>query len=408
LKRTPVLPGAGRAPHPQGELSQISQIQFLATKKRTRVLLTLTGDTPYQFAELPAGKDLRRRIYVDLFQARPGPALASSYQVKSPHVSQVRLGRYDTFTTRLVLDVEQAGGFSVDHLLAAHGKKIIIDLYSKAEDVPAAASPGPQKEVAAPPAQHPGSMNLRQALGLKVRSIVIDPGHGGKDPGAVGFGLQEKDVALNIAKALRVEFQRQLPDIRVVLTRENDRFIPLDERPVLAKKLGGDLFVSIHLNAHEEERIQGVETYFLNLTADSSAIRVAARENFSTKKQVGELNTILRKLLRNTKIEESENLARKVQAAVVGGFGPRRKVRNLGVKQAPFMVLLGSEMPSVLVEAGFISNKKENKRLRDPKYIRGVAQGIFKGLRDYIQEPAFSAFNPTPDSTTAVAATPGP
>ncbi|MCZ6728820.1 MAG: N-acetylmuramoyl-L-alanine amidase, partial [SAR324 cluster bacterium] len=219
---------------------------------------------------------------------------------------------------------------------------------------------------------------------------VIDPGHGGRDPGAVGFGLREKDVALSLSRELKAVFQRERPDIEVSMTRDSDIFIPLDRRPVIAKQAGADLFVSIHLNAHDQERFHGVETYFLNLSTDASALRVAARENASTEKQITDLNAILRDLLQDTNILESSKLAKLLQASLITELRGQYKVRDLGVKQAPFMVLVGAEMPSVLVEAGFLTNRRENRRLKNSNYLRKIAEGIYAGLRKYIQEQHFA------------------
>ena len=161
-----------------------------------------------------------------------------------------------------------------------------------------------------------------------------------------------------------------------------------------------DLFVSIHVNAHEIERFSGIETYFLNLTSDASALRVAARENASTDMQVGDLNAILLDLLRDTNIIESGALAKTLQTSLVGRLKPGHGVRDLGVKQAPFMVLLGSEVPSVLVEAGFITNRKENGRLRQRAYLQQIAQGIYEGLNAYIDQQIVAASAP-PSPTVA-------
>jgi N-acetylmuramoyl-L-alanine amidase len=229
-------------------------------------------------------------------------------------------------------------------------------------------------------------LTLKSALGLKVRSIMLDPGHGGHDPGAVGFGVQEKEVALRIALRLRALLAERHPDLRVGMTRETDAFIPLQERPLKAKAFGADLFVSIHLNANEIERFHGVETYFLNLTRDSGALQVAARENATTEKHVSDLNEILVDLLRDTTIVESSELAKVLQTSLVGTLhGRHPRVRDLGVKQAPFLVLMGAEMPGVLVEVGFVTNRGENRRLQDDAYLNRIADGIYEGLRRYIE-----------------------
>ena len=227
--------------------------------------------------------------------------------------------------------------------------------------------------------------SLSRALGLKVRTIVLDAGHGGNDPGAVAFGAKEKELTLQIAQALREVFQRKRPDLNIVMTRDHDRYLALQERTRLAREAGADLFVSIHLNANEIERFSGVETYFLNLTTDASALEVAARENASTEKQVSDLNVILLDLLRDTNIVESGRLAHTLQNTLVGELRGGQTVKDLGVKQAPFMVLVGSEVPSVLIEAGFLTNREENRRLREAAYQQRIAEGIYAGLSTYIE-----------------------
>ncbi len=224
---------------------------------------------------------------------------------------------------------------------------------------------------------------------------MLDPGHGGRDPGAVAFGLQEKTVALNIARKLKAIFEKQDPELKVGLTRSSDRFIPLRKRPRLAKKFGADLFISIHVNANPIKRFHGVETYFLNLTDNADALQVAARENASTSKSISDLNDILGDLLRDTNIVESSTLAKTLQTSLVGTLRLQNRVRNLGVKQAPFLVLMGAEMPSVLVEVGFITNRGENKRLKKKSYQRRIAYGIHAGLQNYIKYQNLLAADPS-------------
>jgi N-acetylmuramoyl-L-alanine amidase len=239
-------------------------------------------------------------------------------------------------------------------------------------------------------------VSLKASLGLKVRTIMLDPGHGGHDPGAMAFGLQEKDLALAIAQRLEAQIRAHHPDVRVGMTREDDRFIPLARRPKLAKAFGADLFVSIHLNASPAERLHGIETYFLNLTSDSSALAVAARENATTEKKVSDLNVILLDLLRDTNILESSKLAQALHTELVDTLKEASPVRDLGVKQAPFMVLIGAEMPSVLVEAGFVTNRSESDRLKTADYLDRIAAGIYAGLDKYIADEDIVQAKPRP------------
>jgi N-acetylmuramoyl-L-alanine amidase len=280
----------------------------------------------------------------------------------------------------------------------------VIDLHAKPRPVIARQEPGPKAKPGSPfRAGQEQARSLNRALGLKVRTIVLDPGHGGHDPGASAYGLKEKDLTIRIAEALRELIRRRRPDLNVVMTREDDRFVPLQARPRLAREVGADLFVSIHVNAHDIQRFAGVETYFLNLTTDASALEVAARENASTEKQVSDLNAILLDLLRDTNIIESGRLAKTLQASLVDELQAGHPVRDLGVKQAPFMVLLGSEVPSVLVEAGFITNREENRRLRDQSYQQRIAEGIYAGLSAYMDDQAIAgqAASPSPPAQLA-------
>jgi N-acetylmuramoyl-L-alanine amidase len=217
--------------------------------------------------------------------------------------------------------------------------------------------------------------------------VVIDAGHGGKDKGAIGDGtLYEKDLTLQLAKKLAHKIRQELK-IQAIMTREGDRFIPLEERTAIANTRQADLFLSIHINASPNPLAQGVETYFLNLASDEEAVRVAALENATSTKRIGDLQKILKDLMLNTKIDESSRLAHHVQLhlhdTLNGKFGP---IKNLGVKQAPFYVLIGAQMPSILVEASFISNSQDRERLIQEDYQDQIVEGIFKGVERYIKE----------------------
>ncbi len=237
------------------------------------------------------------------------------------------------------------------------------------------------------PIPRKGKLSLAQQLGLCVRTIVVDAGHGGKDPGARGpHGTREKDVVLQIAKRLARILKKQL-GCRVIMTRRSDRYLPLTQRTAIANANKADLFISIHANAAPTRRLRGVETYFLNFALDEDAMRVAARENATSRKRIGQLRSILNDILKNSKVNESSRLARKVQYSLIKTLRARYKnIRNLGVKQAPFFVLIGARMPSILVETSFISNPQEERRLRSPAYQDAIARGIARGVIQYIQE----------------------
>ena len=215
-----------------------------------------------------------------------------------------------------------------------------------------------------------------------ISTIIIDAGHGGKDPGARYFGLSEKNVALKIAKYVKYYLVNLLKSKKynILLTRDSDIFLSLEDRATFANENNADIFVSIHCNASPDHRIYGLETYYLDID----------KHNPFIKKVNGEANTILEDLIRNSKLEESIELATFIQNSMVKNLRKRfRHIHNLGIKEAPFYVLFGTRMPSVLVETSFISNRRENKRLRNEYYIRLVSKSIAKGIKAYIKAQKF-------------------
>jgi N-acetylmuramoyl-L-alanine amidase len=230
------------------------------------------------------------------------------------------------------------------------------------------------------------SVSLARQLGLNVRRIVIDPGHGGKDPGCFHKGgIKEKNIVLKLAKILAKKVEERL-HCEAVLTRTRDVFLPLEKRTAFANVKKADLFVSLHINAHKQANVYGLETYFLNIATDERAVMVAARENATSEKNLSDLQAILNDLMLNTKISESSRLAHEVQKGIIGKVRKRYKsVKDLGVKQAPFYVLIGAEMPAVLVETGFITNPRERKRLLSDSYLNSLADGIVSGIEGYVE-----------------------
>ncbi|MCL2760962.1 MAG: N-acetylmuramoyl-L-alanine amidase, partial [Desulfuromonadales bacterium] len=219
----------------------------------------------------------------------------------------------------------------------------------------------------------------------KIRRIVIDPGHGGKDPGATGpSGIREKDVVLAIGKLVAKKLKEQL-GVDVVMTRSTDVFIELQERTAIANQVGADLFVSIHANASLNPNASGIETYYLNLAKTKKVAELAAKENNTSLAKVSLLQAVLFDLMANYKLNDSAHLADFVQKALDKKVsGQYTGVKNLGVKQGPFYVLVGATMPSILVETAFVSNHQEEERLHDPEYQEQTAQGIVDGIKAYI------------------------
>ncbi len=230
-----------------------------------------------------------------------------------------------------------------------------------------------------------GSQTLTRALGLKVARIVIDPGHGGFDTGTIGpTGLEEKNVVLDIGLRLRKLIETQT-NSEVFMTRSTDKFVPLEERTAIANEDRADLFISIHANASSDHHVRGIETYFLNFTSDPEALRLAARENATSQESVHQLQNLIKKIALNNKIEESQELARDIQTVLYKRMSRiSRGIHNRGVRKAPFVVLIGANMPSVLAEISFLSNPQSEHLLREPAYREQIARALFRGVENYI------------------------
>ncbi len=256
------------------------------------------------------------------------------------------------------------------------------------------------------------SRSLTRALGLKVNRIVIDAGHGGHDDGTIGpHGVLEKDVVLDVALRL-AKLVRQRLGAEVVLTRSDDTFIPLHERTAIANEHHADLFLSIHANSSPAPAVAGTETFFLNFTNSPDALNLAARENAGSDKTVGELKDLIQTITLNDKIEESHTFAQDIQTAMqTQAARSNAQARNRGVKRAPFVVLIGASMPSVLAEIGFLSNRRDEANLNKPEYRQKIAEALYKGLAQY--SLSLSHFAPSHDiattdsRTTAKNITPG-
>jgi N-acetylmuramoyl-L-alanine amidase len=230
-----------------------------------------------------------------------------------------------------------------------------------------------------------GSYSLARQLGLGARRIVIDAGHGGHDPGTIGRGgLQEKDLVLDVALRLERLVRSEL-GTDVVLTRNTDVFVPLEERTAIANAKGADLFLSIHANASRNPRARGIETYFLNFAQDPHAEAVAARENAISAATLKDLQGLVKAITLNSKIDESRDFATSVQEAMVRHQRSHPPVEDRGVHTAPFYVLIGANMPSVLAEIAFLSNPDDEKRLKGPDSREIIARSLLRGVRDYLE-----------------------
>jgi N-acetylmuramoyl-L-alanine amidase len=232
-----------------------------------------------------------------------------------------------------------------------------------------------------------GQHSLTRALGLKIGRIVIDAGHGGHDTGTIGpTGLMEKDLCLDVALRLGKIIQQRLPSADVVFTREDDSFIPLEHRTEIANEAKADLFISVHANSSQDRQARGIETYYLNFTGSSDAMEVASRENALSANGVHDLQDIVAKIARSEKIEESRDLATMIQDSLSKRMESiNRGDRNRGVRKAPFVVLIGADMPSVLAEISFLSNPNDEKWLKNPENRQRVADGLYRGIETYLQ-----------------------
>jgi N-acetylmuramoyl-L-alanine amidase len=368
-----------------------------------------------------------KRVFVDISPARRGRRLENELAIDDALSLKARSAQHSANTVRVVLDVKDFESYNVFALRDPY--RVVIDIRGVASPAPplppkpetvalvAVKAPEarppelkpPQKlpevkppEVKppetrpvlpeAPAAKPPKGVSLAEQLGLKVARVVIDPGHGGKDPGAIGpGGVEEKHVVLEIARALGELMRREI-GCEVLLTRDSDIFLPLEERTAIANTRKGDLFISIHANACPDRKGRGVETYFLNFTTDKESIRVAARENATSAKNLSDLQMILNDLMLHSKISESSRLAEHVQRRLVNELrGSYDDIIDKGVKKAPFYVLIGAQMPAVLVEASFITNRTEAERLASDAYRQMVAKGIMAGIRGYIEEIEMAA-----------------
>jgi N-acetylmuramoyl-L-alanine amidase len=238
---------------------------------------------------------------------------------------------------------------------------------------------------AAPPTAD-GETSLVRALGLKIGRIVIDAGHGGHDSGTLGAGgIEEKDVVLDVALRLGKLLHDRL-GAEVVYTRDDDTFVPLETRTAIANKAQADLFISVHANSSSDESVKGVEVYYLNFTSDPEAMTVAGRENAVSTESVHELSDLVKKIALKDKIDESKELAADVDASLYAGLRKGNpELRNRGVKKAPFVVLIGANMPSILAEISFVTNPDTAEKLETPEYRERVAESLYKGIAVYAQ-----------------------
>jgi N-acetylmuramoyl-L-alanine amidase len=364
---------------------KVLEVHPVTGEDYSRVIINVSDNFEYQANILKGDKERPPRIYVDIYPAILDSKVSKEIEIKDALLTGIRVAQFDEKTVRIVLDLNSLTSYKIFKLREPY--QLVLDLIGKekiqksyAKEVPKKGEPKKEEYI-----------NLARQFGLGIKRIVIDPGHGGEDPGAVGpSGLKEKEVTLTLAKMLAQKLRNQL-GIEVILTREEDKFIPLIQRPAIANSKKADLFISIHTNASPDSKGCGIETYYLNFTTDPEAMRVAALENAASDKSLSDLQDLIKAILVNTKLSESRMLAEKVQKELVktlSRYYPDTMDR--GVKYAPFLVLVGTRMPAILVEVGFISNPVEEKRLKDQQYLEMVVEGIAKGIEIYMQSLKFS------------------
>ena len=379
-----------KAPSSKG-LVLVKDIRHWSTPTYTRVVIDLENPVKYSAHLLKKDPKYKkpRRLYVDLEKARVGADIESSIPIKDGLLQRARAGQYSSQKVRVVLDIDNISRHKIFPLYDPF--RIVVDVRGDEMKEAIAASQSavkkrsPRKGVRKQK-KPDESVSLARQLGLNVKTIVIDPGHGGKDPGTFSKdGLREKDIVLKLAKDLKPKLEKRL-GCEVFLTRTRDVFLSLEKRTAFANMKKADLFISLHVNANEVRNVHGVETYFLNMATDKRAVMLAAAENATSEKNISDLQKILNELMLNTKITESSKLAHEVQGGIKSHMRKtERSVKDLGVKQAPFYVLIGAEMPAILVEIGFITNPTERRRLGSQKYLGNLAEGIVAGIDSYIQ-----------------------
>ena len=373
-----LLAGLDRPP----SLLDVKEIRHWSYPDYTRVVIELTGEVALRNTPqlLPAAQDRPQRLYLDLDGVWVGTLFAQGLPVGDGLLRGVRIGQNTERAARVVLDLQNYSRHRV--LTLTHPDRLVIDVYgARGRDATQRIEAMPHVG-AAPPARATEPPQLPTDL-RALQTVVLDPGHGGSDPGAIGVGgLREKDVTLRLALALRPRLEAR--GFSVVMTRNGDRTVSLEERTAIAEGSRGDVFVSLHANAAPRRSLNGIETYYPDANHERHSLRVAARENGVSRAQLNALQRTLAKLRVGEVSPQSRRLAEHVQQELITGM-PReyRPVVDLGVKKGPFYVLFLSSMPSVLVESGFVTHAQEAKRLRDDRYVNALAEQIAQGLSDY-------------------------
>ena len=337
------------------------------------------GSVNFKHGLIPQSADHPKRLFIDVSGVTLPENKVGDLGISVPGVMRVRSGQHDPSTARFVLDLSGDSKAYIFENQDRQGFEITISADATyVAEAPSVRDKAPNVDASEP-------MDVNRFL---YKKIVIDPGHGGQDPGAIGkSGLQEKDVTLKISKRVQELLKQQVPNVKVYLTREEDKSLPLAKRTQMANELEADLFISIHVNSSPNRHTKGVETYYLDTAHDRYAKRLAARENAVDESGVSDLEFILADMNMKSNTTDSVHLGNVMQTSIVNQMGKKYEgVESLGLKNALFYVLLGAKMPAVLIETAFISNRLEERRLKQRQYIDQMAMGIVKGMRRFIEE----------------------
>jgi N-acetylmuramoyl-L-alanine amidase len=385
-------------------LAAVSSIRYWSNDDYTRVVIQLDREVPVK-KEFLSSPD---RLYLDLSNARlKSGRLARTYAVNDLFIKQLRVAENRPGVVRVVLDYENINTHTmfllydpfrvvidtrgIKNAKAAQADSGRVKMQTAEATIPLdSASPGKsevRKEAPVLPLpSRQGDLSLTRVLGLKVGRVVIDPGHGGKDTGSIGpSGLKEKDLVLDVSLRLKTLLEERL-GTDVVMTRTGDDFVPLEERTAIANQQRADLFVSVHANSSRSRRVSGAETFFLSFATSAEEREVASRENAGSQRNIHELENLLRQIALGDYHAESHQLAQLVQTNLWSEMKPfRPNQANRGVKKAPFIVLIGANMPSILTEIGFISNVSDEKYLQTDEARSLVAEALYKGIAEYFR-----------------------
>ena len=359
---------------PSTKATTINNLRYKRLQDRTRLVFDLTR--PVKFTHQRSTDP--DQFIIDVKNAVLGDKAKGKVENDGVPVEVVIKQRADLRHVQVILDMDGITDVKLQTLTKPH--RLVMDYFPKS----ARSTPAAQPKITLPPVARQITQAQRQAR-LDIETIILDPGHGGKDPGAIGrSGLTEKEVVLDVALRLRNLLQNRLGK-KVLMTRDKDEFIELDDRAKFANRHKADLFVSIHINSHPKRKTRGVEMYHFGIASDRRAMEVAARENGDSIDHARDFVDLIKAdLALSKRIEESQNLAWETKLAVVNLVGSRYDLDDHGVKTAPFYVLRYTAMPSILAELSFITNPIDEKRLRLPAYRQKMAEGIFEGIRNYL------------------------